>query len=100
MWPAARGSLAYVINARSSSAAGAADGFSPEVTRTTLEAACRQVGFNPTSAALIRLGENALYRLTSEPVVVRIARTMDYWHQVQNEVSVAKWLSDVEYPAA
>ncbi|WP_093577060.1 phosphotransferase enzyme family protein [Amycolatopsis rubida] len=74
--------------------------FSPAASRATLTAACREVGFNPADAELIRLGENAIYRLSDTPVVVRIARTMDYWSQVQNEVLVSKWLSDFEFPAA
>src|SRR5437763_3203337 len=79
---------------------GETDDFSPRSTQATFEAACHKVGFDPAGAILIRLGENALYRLAGEPVVVRIARTMEYWHQVQKEVSVSNWLADIEYPAA
>lgn len=82
-----------------SAARGTTD-FSPASTRATLEVACRAVGLSATDASLIRLGENALYRLTDQPIVVRIARTMDYWRQVRNEVEVAEWLKDMEYPAA
>nr|WP_281174096.1 aminoglycoside phosphotransferase family protein [Amycolatopsis taiwanensis] len=48
----------------------------------------------------MRLGENALYRLESAPVVVRIARNMDYWASVAKEVNVARWLADLDFPAA
>lgn len=82
------------------SAARGAPDFSPGSTRATLEAACRAVGLSAADASLIRLGENALYRLEHQPIVVRIARTMDYWHQVRNEVEVAEWLDGMEYPAA
>jgi Ser/Thr protein kinase RdoA (MazF antagonist) len=48
----------------------------------------------------MRLGENALYRLATAPVVVRIARTVDYWNTVTKEVQVARWLADQGFPAA
>lgn len=48
----------------------------------------------------MRFGENALYRLTSAPAVVRIARGMDYWESVTKEVNVARWLADLGFPAA
>lgn len=38
-------------------------------------AACRAAGLEDRGAELIRLGENALFRLTSMPVIVRVART-------------------------
>lgn len=81
-------------------AGGEPGDFSDEATRVTLEAACRQVGFNSAGAALMRIGENALYRLFDSTVVVRIARTMDYWGQARKEVSVSTWLADIDYPAA
>jgi Ser/Thr protein kinase RdoA (MazF antagonist) len=49
---------------------------------------------------LIRFGENALFLLSSEPVVVRIARTMEYWADVVKEVAVARWLAEHQFPAA
>lgn len=49
----------------------------------------------------MRLGENALFRVPDRGgVVVRIARRMDYWADVQNEVNVSRWLSVVDFPAA
>jgi thiamine kinase-like enzyme len=74
--------------------------FSVQSTRRTLETACRAAKFDPVGATLIRLGENALYRLSDNATVVRIARTMAYWSQVENEVSVAEWLTEMGYPAA
>ncbi|GLW90284.1 phosphotransferase [Actinokineospora globicatena] len=81
-------------------ASESAEVFSPQVTRAVLDAACTDAGFDSTDATLVRIGENALYRLANEPIIVRIARTMDYWHQAANEVHVAEWLADVDYPAA
>lgn len=75
--------------------------FSPETTRPTLDEACRKAGLDTHGASLMRLGENALYRLNSAPVVVRIARGMDYWESVAKEVNVARWLAELDYfPAA
>jgi len=52
------------------------------------------------NADLIRLGENALFRLSSTPVVVRVARTMEYMADAQKEVQVATWLRSINFPAA
>jgi hypothetical protein len=54
----------------------------------------------PRDAELIRPGENALFRLSSQPVVVRMARTVDYWGDVVKEVEVARWLAEQQIPAA
>jgi aminoglycoside phosphotransferase (APT) family kinase protein len=74
-------------------------GFSAEETRQTLVKACTQAGLEVEGAELMRLGENAVYRLVAEPVVVRIARSVDYLADVQTEVAVARWLEEAEFPA-
>jgi Ser/Thr protein kinase RdoA (MazF antagonist) len=74
--------------------------FSPETTRPILDEACRKVGLAADGASLIRIGENALYRLESTPVVVRIARNMDYRASAAKEVNVARWLDELDFPAA
>lgn len=66
----------------------------------TLRAACRIVGFSDDDASLLRLGENALFHLPKDDVVVRIARTMDYQADVVKEVNVARWLAEQKFPAA
>lgn len=66
--------------------------FSTESTRRILDLACEQLGMVATSASLIRLGENALFRLAAAPVVVRIARP-GYWADAEKEVAVAGWLA-------
>jgi aminoglycoside phosphotransferase (APT) family kinase protein len=48
----------------------------------------------------MRLGENALFHLPEDGVVVRIARTMEYWPDVIKEVDVARWLARIHFPAA
>lgn len=62
-----------------------------------LEAACREQGLSSESAVLLRHGENAIYRLIHDPVVVRIARHADV---PQREVEIARWLADHRFPAA
>lgn len=74
--------------------------FSSTATRAVMEEACAAAGLPADDARLIRLGENALYHLPSQGVVVRIARTMDYWRDVVREVAVSEWLDQVGFAAA
>jgi hypothetical protein len=53
--------------------------------------ACRSAGLSPHGARLIRLGENALFRLDRHPVIVRIARSADYLDAARVEVRVSRW---------
>jgi len=66
----------------------------------TLAEACSIAGLSSDGAQLIRLGENAIYRLQRQRVVVRIARSIDILHDSQKEVAVACWLRDAGLPAA
>jgi len=38
--------------------------------------------------------------LPVDGLVVRIARTMDYWHDAEKEVNVSRWLAENHFPAA
>jgi Ser/Thr protein kinase RdoA (MazF antagonist) len=73
--------------------------FSSETTSRVLSSAGKVLGLDVSDGELIRLGENALYRLTSEHVVIRVARTMDYWKDAEKEVAVARWLASHGLPA-
>jgi aminoglycoside phosphotransferase (APT) family kinase protein len=73
--------------------------FSDESTRAVLAGACVAAGLDPAGAELLRLGENAIYRLTDAPVVVRIARA-GHGEDAAKEVAVAGWLSESGVPAA
>ncbi|WP_323132737.1 hypothetical protein [Frankia nepalensis] len=55
---------------------------------------------DPAGAALVRLGENALFRLRDVGVVVRVARSMSRWDDAMKEAGVSRWLAEVGYPAA
>lgn len=70
--------------------------FTPRLTRTVLEEACRSVGLDPNGAILARLGENAMYRLRDESVMVRIGRSEK---AARKEAHVAQWLASHEFCA-
>ena len=72
--------------------------FTVMTTRATLERACQIAGFDERGARLLRLGENAMFRL-AQPIVVRIARTAAYEPDARKEVAVARWLETEGYPA-
>lgn len=60
--------------------------------------ACRAAGLDPSGATALRLGENALFRLRSAPVIVRVARGTDYLPAVRREVGVSRWLAAAGFP--
>jgi Ser/Thr protein kinase RdoA (MazF antagonist) len=64
----------------------------------TLAAASSAAGLRGQDAELLRLGENAIFRLALEPVVVRIARSLDVLSDAAKEVRVASWLRDAGLP--
>jgi hypothetical protein len=73
--------------------------FSSSAAVPVLAKACTLAGFSIDGAELLRLGENAIYRLASAPVVVRIARSADRLARVQKELCVARWLAAADIPA-
>jgi aminoglycoside phosphotransferase (APT) family kinase protein len=74
--------------------------FTSKEALTTLHETCRIVGLASEDARLIRLGENAIFILEAEQVVVRIARSMDVMEDVRKEVAIAAWLQETGFPAA
>lgn len=74
-----------------------ADRFTPDYTADVLAAACEAAGLDHANATLIRLGENALYRLKTAPFMVRVGRSLP---AAQKEVAVARWLESQSFPAA
>jgi Ser/Thr protein kinase RdoA (MazF antagonist) len=67
-------------------------------TRAVLREACTATGLSAEGARLLRLGSNAVYRLTA-PVVVRIARRDASVARAGQTVAVARWLESAGYPA-
>ncbi|MEY9846126.1 Ser/Thr protein kinase RdoA (MazF antagonist) [Streptacidiphilus sp. BW17] len=59
--------------------------------------ACATAGLSADQAELIRIGENALWKLRNQ-VVVRIARP-GQWDAALRELAVARWLSTCGVPA-
>jgi aminoglycoside phosphotransferase (APT) family kinase protein len=74
--------------------------FGAAVAGEVLVTACAMAGLDGSGARALRLGENALFHLPAEAVVVRIARSMDYWRDAAKEVSVSRWLASAQFPAA
>jgi thiamine kinase-like enzyme len=66
----------------------------------TLEAACLEAGILSDGAQLIRMGENGLFSLGHDRIVVRIARSSDVLKDAEKEVAVAAWLRENGLPAA
>jgi aminoglycoside phosphotransferase (APT) family kinase protein len=74
--------------------------FGHETTAAVLRVSCDRLGVDPVGAELLRLGENAIYRLLGVPLVVRVGRDMDHWSAAAKEVGVATWLADAGVAAA
>ena len=71
---------------------------SPAKAGLILQKACATVGLEPHGARLLRVGSNAVFRLTA-PVVARISRSGASVDQARRAVAVARWLESVDYPA-
>ncbi|ONK11210.1 aminoglycoside phosphotransferase family protein [Streptomyces sp. MP131-18] len=80
-------------------ATGHAAAFTPESAGAILAEACRTAGLDPAGAELLRLGSNAVYRLASAPVVVRIAQDPGALGEMERVVRVARWLAAEDFPA-
>ncbi|MCQ9133061.1 phosphotransferase enzyme family protein [Streptomyces hilarionis] len=76
------------------------EGFTSAGAARVLRAACQRAGLDDRGAELIRFGENALFRLASAPVVVRIARGKEWVSTARKEVAVARWLAAEGFLAA
>jgi hypothetical protein len=75
-----------------------ARGFSQQDAYRAMVAACEHAGLDSRGATFMRIGENAMYRLASAPVVVRIARSVDGLSEVRKEVAIASWLEAADFP--
>lgn len=75
------------------------EGFTSAGAVRVAAAACRVAGLDGGGAELMRFGENALFRLASAPVVVRVARGPAYLPSARREVAVSRWLAQESFPA-
>jgi aminoglycoside phosphotransferase (APT) family kinase protein len=77
---------------------GDANGFTADDTLRTVSRAGAVAGIDTGGARLLRIGENAIFRLPGR-VVARVARTSAYEADARKEVAVARWLESEGYPA-
>ncbi|MGH3276221.1 MAG: phosphotransferase enzyme family protein [Streptosporangiaceae bacterium] len=77
-----------------------ADPFTAAAALATLRESCQAAGLPCDGAELIRLGENAIFRLARDRAVVRIARNLHVLADAEKEVAVASWLRDAHIAAA
>ncbi|MFC8710636.1 phosphotransferase enzyme family protein [Streptomyces sp. NPDC057197] len=73
--------------------------FTEDGVSVVLHEACETAGLDPTGAELLRLGSNAVYRLATAPIIVRIARDPSVLAEMERAVGVARWLETVDFPA-
>lgn len=78
---------------------GGATEFTAETVGAVLQEACRRAGLESSGAELVRLGSNAVYRLSGVPVVVRIARDVGALGEMERVVRLARWLETECFPA-
>lgn len=64
-----------------------------------LREVCAVIGADHRGARLLRLTNNAVYRLAHAPVVVRIVASRALEHRVGKVVRIARWLQDNDVPA-
>ncbi|MFJ7235986.1 phosphotransferase enzyme family protein [Streptomyces olivaceus] len=81
-------------------AARSNEGFTSATATRVMGDACRAAGLDDGGAQLIRLGENALFRLACAPVIVRIARGREWLPTARKEVAVSRWLVGEGFSAA
>ncbi|MET9086688.1 aminoglycoside phosphotransferase family protein [Streptomyces sp. NPDC004237] len=86
-----------------SGSSGVPDGggteFTAEGLEPVLQEVCATAGLDSRGAELLRLGSNAVYRLASLPVIVRIARDPSVRAEMERAVGVARWLETQDFPA-
>lgn len=78
---------------------GGAGEFTAEAAGVVLREACGLAGLDSAGARLLRLGSNAVYRLSGRPVVVRIGGDRRSLGEMERAVRVARWLEEEGFPA-
>jgi aminoglycoside phosphotransferase (APT) family kinase protein len=73
--------------------------FTREKLTEVLAGVCAAAGLDPAGAQLLRLTNNAVFRLVTAPVVVRIVASRGLRHRVEKVVRVATWFARYEVPA-
>ncbi|MGI5146199.1 phosphotransferase enzyme family protein [Plantactinospora sp. CA-294935] len=66
--------------------------------RAALVEACLSVGLDPAGAELVRIGENAVFRLRRDPIVARVARSEARLPDTKREIAISRWLDTEGIP--
>ncbi|WP_435109252.1 phosphotransferase enzyme family protein [Nocardiopsis synnemataformans] len=75
------------------------EGLTPERLHAVLAGICAQAGLDPRDAHLIKFTNNAVFRLASAPVVVRIAGSRAVSERIDTVIATAQWFAQHEVPA-
>lgn len=75
------------------------ESFTPDRTRALLFEICNRAGFDSSSASLLRHQTNAVYRLKTVPVIVKIARPDYGIEHIRRTVDLTQWLTRMNFPA-
>lgn len=73
-------------------------GFTEPAMREMLRSACAAAGLDPSGALVLRSHSNAVVRLVSAPVVVKIARRGSSIETTGSTVALVRWLADRGFP--
>lgn len=73
--------------------------FAPDRLARVLHTVCGEAGLDASGAKLLRLAANAVFRLQTAQVVVRISAPGARFAQVYRTVRVARWLGQIGFPA-
>ncbi|WP_285556132.1 phosphotransferase enzyme family protein [Actinoplanes regularis] len=71
-----------------------------ESARRVVTNACATLDLSARGAELLRLGENAMFRLGDQPLVMRISRSAERLPIARRELCVARWLHEQGVPVA
>lgn len=72
--------------------------FTSEKLAAALADVCAATGLDPRGATLLRLTNNAVFRLARTPAVVRIIASVALRYRVTKVVRVASWLAERDFP--
>jgi len=73
--------------------------FNQKTAQAALVESCTSIGVDPSDAELLRLGENAVFRLSTRPAIARISRNGDRLPEAERLISVARWLAANDIPS-
>lgn len=75
--------------------------FTAPLSLLTLRFACADMSWDlPADPELIRLGENAVWRLPGLHIIARVARSGDRYAQAERGVLLARWMAEHQVPVA